>query len=169
MTIEIRAARPGELKDIVEIYNQAVLTKSSTADLEPIEIKDRREWFDNHPEDSYPVYVALEEGRVVGWLSLSPYRPGRMALRYTVEVSYYVHEQFQGRGVGSRLLDYGIKRAGDLGYKTLFAIILEKNSSSVKFVERFDFSRWGYLPGVAEFDGEETGHLYYGLRLDSTS
>lgn len=169
MTFEIRAARQGELKDIVEIYNQAILTKSSTADLEPIEVEDRREWFDNHPEDSYPIYVALEGGRVVGWLSLSAYRPGRMALRYTVEVSYYVHKDFQGRGVGSRLLNHGIKSAGELGYKTVFAIILEKNSSSVKFVERFNFTRWGFLPGVAEFDGEETGHLYYGLRLNSVN
>lgn len=167
MSVEIRAARRGELKDIVEIYNQAILTKSSTADLEPIEVEDRVEWFDNHPEESYPIYVALDNGRVIGWLSLSPYRPGRMALRYTVEVSYYIHRDFQGRGVGSSLLAYGIERAAELGYKTVFAIILEKNSSSVGFIEKFNFIRWGYLPGVAEFDGEETGHLYYGLRVDS--
>lgn len=166
MEIEIRAAEQDELAAIVEIYNQAVKTKSSTADMEPVRVEDRQLWFDNHPPESYPIYVALAGAKVVGWLSLSPYRAGRQALRYTVEVSYYIHEDYQREGIGSRLMRYGIRRAAELGYKTIFAIILEKNGSSVAFVEKFGFSRWGFMPGVADFDGEETGHLYYGLRIE---
>ncbi len=53
-----------------------------------------------------------------------------------------------------------------LEIKTLFAILLDDNDASVKLLERFGFERWGHMPAVANFDGREVGHLYYGLRLN---
>ena len=168
MKVTIRTAEEKDLPAIVEIYNQAVKMKCATADLLPVTVESRVAWLAEHRPESHPVFVAEADGRIVGWCSLSPYRPGRMALRFTVEFSSYIHEQFRQKGIGSQLLAHAIAASPRLGIKTLFAILLDKNSASAGLVEKFGFQKWGHLPNVADFDGEECGHLYYGLRVEGT-
>jgi len=102
------------------------------------------------------------------YLTISPYRPGRQALRYTAEVSYYVDFDHHGRGIASNLLQHMIGLCPSLDIKTLFAIILDSNQGSIRLLEKYGFKKWGHLPRVADFDGIEVGHLYYGLRMCRT-
>ncbi len=165
MNTEIRLAVEEDVAALTEIYNQAVELRSATADLTPVSMENRQAWLAEHPPDEYPVFVAVANGRVTAWCSLSPYRPGRMALRQTAEISYYVHEDFRGLGIGSQLISHAIEKCPDLGFRTLFGILLDTNLASVKILENFGFQKWGHMPDVANFDGRECGHLYYGLRI----
>lgn len=162
---QIRPAADADIAAITEIYNQAVAMRSATADLSPVSADSRRAWLREHDPARYPVFVADSGGTVTGWCSLSPYRPGRMALRYTAEISYYVHEQFRGRGLASALIAHAVDQSPQLGLKTLFAILLDVNKDSARLLEKFGFEQWGHLPDVADFDGEQCGHLYYGFRV----
>ena len=161
----IRRANIHDLKAIVEIYNQAILTGKSTADLTPVKPNSKVEWFNQHIPDRYPIFIAETENNVAGWISLNPYRSGRQALRFTAEVSFYIHNDFQRKGIGAKLLDFTIREGPKFGIKTIFAIILEHNYPSISLVEKFKFEKWGFLPKVADFDGEEVGHFYYGFRV----
>ncbi len=161
----MRLAKITDLKDITEIYNQAVLSGFETADMVVTEPEERIEWFNGHKENVYPVFVYELDKKVVGWVSVSPYRPGRKALRYTVEISYYVHKDFKRKGIGSRLIEYVSTRCRELNYKTIIAIILDKNIASIKLLAGFGFERWGHLPNVADFNGVECGHLIYGRKI----
>lgn len=161
----IRRANIHDLKAIVEIYNQAILTGKSTADLTPVTPNSRVEWFNQHTPDRYPIFIAETENIVAGWISLSPYRSGREALRFTAEVSFYIHTDYQRKGIGTKLLDLIIAEIPKIGIKTIFAIILEHNYPSINLVEKFKFEKWGFLPKVADFMGNEVGHLYYGFRV----
>ena len=166
MTVQTRIAVENDLPAITEIYNHAVALGSATADLTPVSVENRRAWLATHDSERYPVFVAEDQGLIKGWCSLSAYRPGRMALRHTAEISYYIHRDFRGVGVGSRLISDVIDRCPSLGIKVLFAILLDINTSSVGILEKFGFEQWGHLPGVADFDGELCGHLYYGRRVE---
>lgn len=161
----LRDATEMDLQAIAEIYNQAVLAKFETAETDPVTLDNRRAWLAAHTPDRYPVYVCEIEGKVAGWVSLSPYRPGREALRYAAEISYYVHSDFRRRGIATALIEYASGRAMELGLKTLFAIVLDKNAASVAILIKMGFEKWGHLPRIADFDGEECGHLYYGKRI----
>ena len=88
-----------------------------------------------------------------------------MALRHTAELSYYIHEDFRGLGLASRLIAHAIEQCPNLDIKTLFAILLDINAESVRLLESFEFEKWGHMPRVAEFGEVECGHLYYGRRL----
>ena len=158
MSLQIRVAKQTDLPAITEIYNQAIESGTSTADIAAVSLANRRKWLAAHNED-YPVFVAEEKGFVKGWCSLSPYRPGRMALRQTAEISYYIHKDFHGMGIGSSLIAEIINRCSDLGIKVLFAILLDTNYSSIGILEKFEFKKWGHLPGVAEFENRLCGHL----------
>jgi phosphinothricin acetyltransferase len=165
MDISIRLVEKADLNAINEIYNQAVRSKYQTAETEETSLLYRQGWYEEHPCDFYPVYVAEVEGEVVGWVSLSEYRKDRKALRYTSEVSFYIREDRQGHGIGTALLAFIITRAREIGLKTLIAILLEPNKPSINLLKKFNFQIWGDMPKVAEFDGIECNHQFYGLRI----
>ncbi len=104
----IRKATTKDLEAINNIYNQAVLHGYQTADTEIVTIKTRKDWFKNHDLINYPVFVFIKDETVVAWLSLSAYRPGRKALKTLAEISYYVHNDFQVHGIGTKLMEFAL-------------------------------------------------------------
>jgi L-amino acid N-acyltransferase YncA len=161
----IRAAIAEDIDSVVNIYNQAIDAGFQTAFTEKFSAAERMDWFQQHLENNFPIFVYVIEGEVAGWFSISPYRQGRDALRYTVEISYFVHRDHQKKGIGSQLMKFGLDACRQLGYKTALAIILEPNTGSIRLLEKSGFERWAYLPGVAVFKGVECSHIYYGIKL----
>lgn len=158
-------ARQADLPAINRIYNQAVRQGFCTAHLEQVEMEDRRKWFAVHDPLRYPVLVALDRDRVLGWISMGPYREGRQALAHVAEVSYYVDEKARGKGIGTRLLDHAVTRAPEYGFSVLIAILLDKNPASIGLLKKFGFSEWGRMPGIAFIGDQKADHLYYGRPL----
>ena len=161
----IRIAELTDLPVIVDIYNQAVPAHRSTANTTPWTIEGRTTWFVEHEADTHPIFVAEINGKVVGWCSLSAYRPGRFALRFTAEISYYIDSAHQRQGVGSTLIGNVIDNCQSLGIKNIIAVLIDRNEASKKLLEKLGFQQWGYLPRVLDFDGQEFGEFYYGKRV----
>ena len=163
--MKIRNAQLEDLPAINNIYNQAVRQRFCTAHLEPVSMEDRKHWFSAHDPAHFPVFVAIEDEKLVGWASLGPYREDRQALAHVAEVSYYVDEAAHRKGIGSRLLDHAIHRAPEYGFSVLIAILLNRNPASIALLLKYGFEEWGRMPGIARIDKQEADHLYYGLRL----
>jgi len=163
--LHIRIAKFSDLPAIVDIYNQAVPTNQSTANTTPVTVEGRRTWFLEHEQDKHPVFVAEINNQVVGWCSLSVYRPGRSALRFTAEISCYVDSGSHRHGVGRELVNHALKASPSLGIKNVVAVLIDRNEASRKLVEKLGFQQWGYLPRVLDFDGQEYGEFYYGKRI----
>jgi phosphinothricin acetyltransferase len=164
-TMEIRIAELDDLPAIVDIYNQAVPTFRSTARTSPVTVDERKNWFQEHEPQEHPIFVAKLDGRVIGWCSLSVYRPGRPALRFTAELSYYVDTTHQRQGVGSELVAHALEVGPTLGIKNIVAVLIDRNDASRKLLEKLGFQKWGYLPRVLDFNGQECGEFYYGKRV----
>jgi len=161
----LRKIEVSDLEAVNEIYNQAVRSKYQTAETEETSLEYRQGWFEEHRSGQNPVFVTEDQGEVVGWASLSEYRKGRRALCYTAEVSFYIRKDRRGQGIGTQMLEFIIDRAREINIKTLIAILLEPNIASIRLLEKFNFQKWGDLPNVAEFDGIECNHQYYGVRI----
>jgi len=163
--MKIRKARQEDLPVINEIYNQAVQQRFCTAHLEEVGMQERGRWFSSHDPAHFPVFVAVDEKKVVGWASLGPYREDRQALAHVAEVSYYVDEKERGKGVGSSLMDHAMNAASEYGFSILIAILLNRNPASIALLLKFGFEEWGRMPEIARIDEQMADHLYYGLRL----
>lgn len=163
-SITLRIAQVGDIPRIDEIYNQAIALQA-TAHLEPLNKKERVDWLTQHDPEEFPVFVAEIDSITAGWLSISPYRPGRMALRFTAEVSYYVDENYFRKGIATKLMEYALTQAAGLNIRQLFAIVMEHNIASIMLLKKFGFQQWGFLPDVADFDGEKCGQFYYGRSI----
>lgn len=162
----IRDARPADLSVVVEIYNQSVPGRMATADTVPVTIESRREWFAHHAPDDYPLWVMDTAAGVVGWLGFSPWFNGRPAYRATAEVSFYVANEMQGRGIGRALLSHALAQGPSLGLTALVGAVFGHNTPSLRLLERSGFARWGLLPGIALLDGVHRDLVILGRCLD---
>lgn len=163
--MNIRDATPEDLSSIVEIYNSTISSRTVSADTEPVSVEQRSGWFREHDPTRRPLWVAEEGGTVVGWFSFGDFYDGRPAYHATVEVGVYVREGFRDRGLGRQLLEEAIRRAPQLGVKTITAGAFAHNEPSVKLFESFGFERWAHYPNVAELDGVERDLVVLGLRV----
>ena len=161
----IRFANITDLPFIVKIYNQAIKSRCATGDMEEFGVDERIEWFEKFDNNEYPLYVAEIKNRVVGYCTLSPYRPGREAMSTVAEISYYLDYSFHGKGVGTALLKHVISDCDRIGKKSLLAILLDINPPTIGLLEKFNFKKWGYFPDIIEIDGKKCGHLIYGLKI----
>lgn len=166
MSISIRAAISTDLPSIVAIYNQAILKKGQTADLDEQKVEDKMAWFESHSPERYPIFVATQDNRVVGWASLSPYREGRKALMRTAELSLYLDEHYIGKGIGSTLMQQALADAKQLNYTNIIAVIIASNEKSIGLFTKFNFTLWGLLPGIVEIGEQRLNHCIYGRKLD---
>ena len=162
----IRVATSEDLSAIVAIYNEAIARGFATADIEPVTVSSRQSLFAEHEQRCHPIYVCDDGVEVKAWCSLSPYRAGRKALRFTAEISYYVRADLYRRGYASSLVQHAITECASLQIKSLIAIVLERNVASCGLLEKMKFEKWGFLPRVADFSGDECGHVYYGRRIN---
>src|SRR3972149_6240475 len=86
--ILIRTAELSDLDWITNIYNEAILTTTATFDTHPKSRAEQLEWFQTH-DARHPILVAVLDGNVVGWASLSKWSD-RCAYSETGETSFYV-------------------------------------------------------------------------------
>jgi len=160
----IRDAAESDLPAIVEIYNTAIRSRISTAQLEPVSVEEKVAWFRGHSPQSRPLWVAEHDAQIAGWLSFHVFLP-RSAYRDTVEISVYVSEQFQRVGLGRALLEKAITDSSRLGIHALVGCIFGHNEPSLRLFEKLGFERWGFLPRIARVDEIERDLMIVGRHI----
>ncbi|MBW4580216.1 MAG: GNAT family N-acetyltransferase [Tildeniella nuda ZEHNDER 1965/U140] len=161
----IRDAAAADLTAIVAIYNSTIASQAVTADLAPVTVESRVSWFQAHSADKRPLWVMDVEGEVAGWLGFQSFYYGRAAYDSAAELSIYVSLHHRRKGIGQTLLKEAIAQSSSFGIKTLMGFIFAHNQPSLRLFEQFGFQRWGYLPGVAEFETVRCDLVIMGLQL----
>jgi L-amino acid N-acyltransferase len=147
----IRRAGLADAGSITEIYNEAIVTTTSTFDTEPKDLEERLEWLRSHDE-RHPVLVALISDKVVGWSALTKWSD-RSAYDVTAETSIYVKSEFRGRGIGRALKQATIEEARRLGFHSLIARVAAGSEESLHLNRSMGFVHIGTLREVGcKFD-----------------
>lgn len=153
--LQIRRAEPADAAAIADIYNEAILTTTATFDTEIKTTAERLQWLKSH-DDRHPVLVALVDGNVVGWASLSKWSE-RCAYADTAETSFYVKSDFRGQGIGRKLKEAIVAEALRLKFHTLIARVAQESHESLHLNLRTGFVLVGTLKEVGQ---------KFGRRLD---
>ena len=149
--IAVRLATRDDAEAIRRIYNTEVVGALVTFDLVARTESEQLEWMDAHV-GAYPVVVATDGDEVVGFASLSPYRP-RPAYSTSVEDSVYVDARYRGRGVGTLLLSEVVRLADSHGFHAVMARIVGGHRASIALHEACGFE----LVGVEKEIGRKFG------------
>ncbi len=139
--VVVRLATLDDAEAIQRIYNHEVEHTTHTFDLVPRTLEEQQAWLQDR-SGALGVLVAEIDGQVVGFSSLSEYRP-RAAYRTSVESSVYVNETMRGRGVGRRLLHDLVDLAKASGFHTMVARIAGEHEASIKLHEAVGFATVG--------------------------
>lgn len=149
--LTIREAVAADLQAITEIYNEAIHSTVATFDTEPKSLTEQEQWFNEHGAKN-PLLVAEDSGKIVGWASLSKWSD-RCAYSDTAEISLYIGEAHQGKGIGRELMRSILARGRQAGLHTVIARIAEGNEASIHLHESFGFRHVGIMKEVGrKFD-----------------
>jgi phosphinothricin acetyltransferase len=160
----IRDATIADLPAIIKIYNTSIPGRMATADLEPVTVESRMDWFKSHTPARRPLWVLELDDRVTAWLSFRSFY-GREAYRHTAEVSVYVSPDYHRQQLGNSLLNQALATAPSLDLKTLVAFIFAHNPPSLNLFKKHGFQQWGYLPQIAELNGIDRDLVILGRQL----
>jgi L-amino acid N-acyltransferase YncA len=96
--------------------------------------------------------IAVMDDEPVGWAALSPVST-RECYSGVAEVSVYVHQQQQRKGIGRLLLVELINASEQNGIWSLLSVIHEENRASIHLHEQCGFRFIGYRERIAQLDG----------------
>jgi len=144
--VVVRDALEADLPEILDIYNDAVLNSTATFELSLQTVQTRMEWFRGHGTD-YPLLVAVSEGRLLGYCSLSKFQ-SNSGYRRTAELSVYVEKTSRRTGIATVLMKSILERAKNQGFHAIISSISMDNLPSVILHERFGFIKVAHLKEV---------------------
>lgn len=159
----IRSIAKDDVFACLSIYNYEVEHGVATLDLEPRTLEEWHEWYNAHSDEQYPIIVGTIDDVVVGYASLSPYRL-KDAFKSTVELSIYIHQNYRGRGVATRLMEHILEMAkADTMIHNVVSVITASNEGSTKLHNRFGFTYCGLTPEVGFKHGKYQDTETYAL------
>ncbi len=161
----IRQATDGDLPAMLAIYNDAIANTTAVFDYRPHTLEMRRDWLRAKRDAALPVFVADEDGRVLGFATYGPFRPWP-AYKYSVELSVYVDAGARRRGVGTALVRAVVASARERGLHVVLAGITADNDVSIHLHERLGFVEVAHIPQVGYKFGRWLDLKLLHLRLD---
>jgi phosphinothricin acetyltransferase len=150
--VTTRDATPTDAAAIAAIYNQGIVDRVATLEIEERTPEERRQWLAARGP-RHPVLVAERDGTVVGWGSLNQFNP-RKAYDFVADFSVYVERAWRGKGVGGALLRALTGRAGQLGYHKLVLSAFPWNAAGVALYRRHGFREVGTYREQGLLDGK---------------
>lgn len=163
--MDIRIATIDDLPQLLDIYNYEVLNGVATFDIAPKTLEERTEWFNRHNYNNHPLIVAVIEGYIAGYASLSSYRD-KEAYNSTVELSVYIAAKYRNQGVATTLMAEII----DMAQKNhlthmIISVITAGNEGSRWLHEKFGFTFCGVIPEVGFKFGKYHSIENYSLKV----
>ncbi len=147
--IRIRPAEPRDADAIAAIYNAGIRRRTATFETRPRTGTDILAWLG---EPRHPVLVAEQAVEIAGWASAFPYRL-RACYAGIAEISIYIAEDWQGRGIGTQLLLMFIDVCEVAGLWKLVSRIFVENAASRALCQRCGFREVGIYEKHGQLDG----------------
>ena len=143
----IEALRAEHWPDVARIYGDGLATGNATFETS---VPAWEQWDRSHLAEHR--FVAIHEGRVVGWVAVSPVSD-RCVYGGVVENSVYVDASAYGSGVGRLLLERLIESTEAAGIWTIQSGIFPENAPSVALHQRVGFKIVGTRERLGKRDG----------------
>lgn len=153
ISMQIRDAANGDIAALRAIMNYYREYSSYLWEKKLLTDADVQAWLDEHSVLPYAALVAEENGKVIGFASLSCFRAYSGYCK-TAENSIYLSPELTDRGYGGALMCALLMRALQNGLRVITAWIDSENQKSIRFHERFGFRQTGFMQSVGTLENE---------------
>lgn len=141
--IIIREMKDSDWKEVKKIYQQGIDSGISTF---MRKVPEFEYW--NNSKLKIGRLVAIYDGKIVGWIVLSP-TSAREEYSGVCEISVYIHQDYKRMGIGRKLIEKEIEVSEQNNIWTLQSVMLGNNIPSMKLHESCGFRVVGYREKVA--------------------
>lgn len=158
MSVQVRAYRQSDLKDMIRLWNEIVEEGAAFPQEEFLDDESGAEFFS---EQTF-AGVAEDNGRILGLYILHPNNVGRCG--HIGNASYAVFSSCRGQHIGELLVKDSLEKARQFHFSLLqFNAVVENNVHARHLYERLGFVPLGTIPrGFRMKDGHfENICLYY--------
>ncbi|HEX8196017.1 MAG TPA: arsinothricin resistance N-acetyltransferase ArsN1 family B [Pyrinomonadaceae bacterium] len=137
--MKIRTANLEDAAAIAAIYNFYVESSHSTFEIETVNESEMRRRVSEILEN-YPFLVGEENGDIIGYAYASRYK-ARAGYRHSVEVSVYIKDGINGKGIGTILYENLFVELKAKPIHAIVAGIALPNDASIRLHEKFGFEK----------------------------
>lgn len=158
----IREMNRDDWEQVSAIYLQGIERGTATFNTECPSYED---WDQGHIQSCRLVYTEGE--RVVGWIAISP-TSSRCVYKGCVEMSVYIDNDYQGRGIGTALVERLLNEAKTQGYWSILSTVISINEGSIALHKKCGFREVGYREKIAKDRfGNWQNTTLFEMRLES--
>jgi phosphinothricin acetyltransferase len=150
--LQVRRADERDARAIGAIYDEAIGQGMATFATGPHTEDERRGWLHGRAATA-PVFVAVGDGRVLGWSALAPFSH-RSWYSGVGEYTVYVATDARSRGIGGTLLDHLIVEAPTFGYWKLVGMIFPENAAGLALAHSRGFTGVGVFRSHGRLQGD---------------
>ncbi len=148
MNYEIRPMRVTDAQKVIEIFEEGIAGGNATFDQKP---PSAEEWEQKYVKSCRWV-LENENNETVGWAALQPVS-NRECFRGVAEVSIYLTNSVQGKGLGKMLLKKLIVDSEEHEFWTLQAGIFPENEASIAVHLKLGFRTVGTREKIGKMHG----------------
>lgn len=164
MNAQIRAVSDSDWESITGIFNHYVEHSFAAYPDRPVDESFVRSLRD--ADTAYPFVVAEKDDEVIGFAFMRPYHP-TSTMRRTGVVTYFIHPDHTGRGIGAEFLDHLLEAGRDLGVENFLAHVSSLNPGSIRFHLKHGFTECGRIVDVGVKNGRSFDMVWLQKQLDS--
>ena len=161
----IRAATADKAAGINAVYNPYIRDSATTFETIEWTEDDRRRWFrERAGNPRWPVFAAIEAGRVIGFASASAFDP-RGAYETSVKTSVFLIPDAVGQGLGRRLYDALFAALAGAEVHRAYALVAAPNPASAALHLGCGFAQVSTLNEVGRKFGRYHDVMWFEKRL----
>ncbi|WP_130807919.1 GNAT family N-acetyltransferase [Senegalia massiliensis] len=151
--MDIRWAKKEDSKDLSIIHSESWKTayKNIVSDevLDKIDVKKREDYFKQLlKEKKKEIAVMVLDNIVIGFITLGMNRDNDLDDAYGEIWGIYLLPRYWNKGFGSILMNWGINKLYDRGYKGISLWVLEENLNARAFYEKLGFTCDGVIKEI---------------------
>ena len=161
----IRLARAEDARALLSIYAPYVTGTSVTFEYEAPSLEEFAGRVTSILAD-YPYLVCEHGGEIVGYAYAHRYKE-RAAYQWDAELSIYLSQAQQGRGVGRALYGALIELLRMQNVKNVYGGLLHPNVKSERMHEALGFTRVGFFPQTGYKNGAWRDVVWYGMQISA--
>lgn len=147
LDIRIREVKASDALSVAGLLNIIIDDGSFSVFDTRFSADDEREYIENFdPRGLFHVAFLPDNEQIVGIQTLEPFALYTHAFDHVAQIGTFIHLDFLGRGIGTRLSEYTFPLAKQAGFEKIFTFVREDNHQSLRFHLKLGFE----IVGVAK-------------------
>ena len=115
-------------------------------------------------KENWPHFVAIINGKVVGWCNISSLH--RPVYQHAGTLGIGVVDRYRGLGIGHALMSAALQKAKEQGLTRIELTVREHNTRAISLYKKFGFVVEGFHKNAIRIDGQYENQISMGLIFD---